>query len=65
MAKKVHSVSVKGLLEVDFNNGIGVITEVTKDNEIPYNFFDIINEFNGKSVSIVIKEEQDIEPIKE
>lgn len=65
MAKKVHSVNLKGFLELDFDKGQARITEVTKDAENVYDFFEIINEFNGKSISFSIKEEQDLEPIEE
>jgi len=65
MAKKVHSIGVKGILDVNFDEGIARITEVTKDSEQVYDFFEIINEFNGKSISFSIKEEQDLTPIEE
>lgn len=65
MAKKTHSVQVKGVLDVDFNSGVGRIIEITKDEEIPYDLFEIINEFNGKSVTLTLKEDQDLQPIEE
>lgn len=65
MAKKVNSVNVKGVLELNFEEGLGRITEITKDDEIPYNLFEILNEFNSKTVTISIKEEKELEPIEE
>ena len=65
MAKKVHSVGVKGVLELNFDEGIARITEITKDSEQVYDFFEIINEFNGKSISFSIKEEQDLIPLED
>lgn len=65
MAKKVHSVNLKGVLEIDFNQGTARITEVTKDAEYVYDFFEVLNEFNGKQISIALKEEQELEPIED
>lgn len=65
MAKRVNSASLKGLLEVDFNKGEATVTEIVKDIESEYDFFEILNEFNNKSVSITIKEENDIQPIED
>jgi len=65
MAKKIHSVTVKGFLEINFNEGKAIIREITKESENPYDFFKILDEFNGKHISVQIKEEQDLEPIEE
>ena len=65
MAKKVHSVGVKGKLEISFDEGVAHITEITKESELTYDFFEILNEFNGKTVSITIKEEQDLAPLED
>jgi hypothetical protein len=56
MAKKVHSVSVKGFLDV----GQMEITEITKEAENTYDFLKIIQDFDQKNVSITIKEEQEL-----
>ena len=54
MAKKVHSVSVKGL----FDMNVMEITEVKKDQgDFVYDFKKILEEFDGKNISVTIKEE--------
>lgn len=62
MAKRVNSASFKGLLEIDWQTGKLEITEVTKESEDTYNIGDVLNEFNGKTVTFTIKEEEAIEP---
>lgn len=61
MAKKTHSVSLKGILDMD----TGVIEEVTKDDVNNYNFIEILKEFHDKQVSITIKEETELPVIEE
>ena len=53
MAKKVHSVSLKGIL--DMNNV--EVHEITKDGEFVYDLKKILHDFHDKQVNIVIKEE--------
>ena len=65
MAKRVNSAQLKGILDVSFDEGVGTITEIVKDEENVYNLFDLLNEFNGKTISITIKEENDIHPVEE
>jgi len=60
MAKKVNQVGFKGILDVDFNTGEGTITEIVKEVENVYNFFETLMEFNGKHVTISIKEENEL-----
>lgn len=59
MAKKVHSVSLKGYLDTS----TGTVTDITKDGEYVYDLQEILNEFHDKHVSISIKEEIELEPI--
>lgn len=59
-SKKIHSINLRGILDMDTME----ITETTKDSEYVYDFLKILQEFNGKQVSVQIKEEQDL-PIKE
>lgn len=40
------------------------VTELTKDDELRYDFKEILSEFNGKQVSITIKEENEL-PVKD
>ena len=59
-SKKVNQVSLKGELNMDLVE----ITEVTKEAEFVYDFKAILHEFDGKQVSITIKEENEL-PVKE
>lgn len=65
MAKRVNSAQLKGVLDVSFEEGFGTITEIVKDEENVYNLFELLNEFNGKQISVTIKEENDIQPVEE
>lgn len=60
MAKRKNSASLKGTLDVDFNIGTAVVTEIVKDVEYEYDFFALLSEFNGKSVTISIAEENEL-----
>lgn len=60
MAKRVHSVALKGIL-LDGN----IIEELGKKTDDPSEFFsllEILEEFRGKNVAITIKEEQSVDP---
>lgn len=63
--KSVNQTTGKGILEIDFESGIATITEITKDDEVPYNFFEILEKYNGKQVSFSIREENLVQPISE
>ena len=65
MAKRVNSAQLKGVLDISFDEGTGTVTEIVKDVENVYNLFELLEEFNGKSISITIKEENDIQPVEE
>lgn len=56
MAKKVHSISIKGNLDV----GTMELTEITKDAENVYDFLKILQEFDGKTVKFSIAEEEEL-----
>jgi hypothetical protein len=60
MAKKVHAVTLKG----NFDLSLMEITEVTKEAENTYDFLELLREFDGKQVSISIKEEEEL-PVKD
>lgn len=60
--KKSNTVGFKGTLEVDFLTGNGTVTD--KDGNV-FNFFKELTEFNGKNVTISIKEENELETIDE
>lgn len=59
-SKKVHQVNLKGLLELDTME----ITETAKEDIFTYDFLSILRDFDGKQVSITIKEENEL-PVKE
>lgn len=59
-SKKVNSVNLKGALDL----GTMEIVEQTKEAEYTYDFLAILREFDGKQVSIMIKEENEL-PLKE
>lgn len=63
--KSVNQVSGKGYLELHFDEGRATITEITKDDEVTYDFFELLNRYNLKHVSFTIKEEQPVEPIED
>ena len=60
MAKKTTATNVKGILDIQE----GVITEITKDAENVYSLSEILNEYDGKTVTFSLKEEQEL-PVKE
>lgn len=65
MAKRVNSASFKGQLDIDWSLGALILTESTKDGDFEYSLTELLDEFNGKTVSFTIKEEDVIAPIDE
>lgn len=65
MAKRTNSAQLKGKLDIDWSLGELVITESTKDGEFEYSLSKLLEEFNGKNVTLSIKEEDQIAPIDE
>jgi hypothetical protein len=59
-SKKVHTVNLKGILDLDTME----ITEQAKEAEFTYDFLEILRDFDGKQVSISVKEENDL-PVKD
>ncbi|ANB49253.1 YonK family protein [Bacillus velezensis] len=59
-SKKVHQINVKGYFDMD----VMEVTEQTKEAEYTYDFKEILSEFNGKNVSITVKEENEL-PVKD
>lgn len=59
-AKKVHSISITG----DFSLDTMEIVEVTKDAEYTYDFLSILKDFDGKNITVTLKEQDEI-PVKE
>jgi hypothetical protein len=60
VAKKVHAITLKGTLDLD----VMEITEQTKEAENTYDFLSVLREFDGKQISISIKEEEEL-PVKD
>lgn len=58
-SKRNHSVVLSGLLDVDD----GTITEYVNDADIVYNLEEIIRAFNGKEVSITVRETNELESV--
>jgi hypothetical protein len=62
MAKRVHSVSLKGVFDINdlIIEEFDPKTETTKI----YSLRDILEDFDGKSVSFSVKEEQPVKSIE-
>ncbi|MED1863246.1 YonK family protein [Fictibacillus nanhaiensis] len=60
MAKRLKSVQLKGL----FDMGVMEIEEATKDSINTYDLKDLLSEFDGKTITISIKEEDEL-PVKD
>jgi hypothetical protein len=58
-SKKNTTVSLNGLLDYDE----GTITEQLKDADLVYRFDEILRQFDGKEVSIMIKESTELESV--
>lgn len=58
-SKRNTSVSLNGLLDLDD----GTITETTKDADLVYRFDEILRQFNGRNVTISIKESSELETV--
>jgi hypothetical protein len=58
MAKKDHPVSFNGVLEVETME----ILEEDKNGQYVYDLLEELKQFDGKKVSIKIKEELSVEP---
>lgn len=56
MGKKTTSSNVKGVLDITND----LVTEITKDNEIEYSLSELLAEYDGKHVTITIKEEKEL-----
>lgn len=58
-SKRNHSVTLTGMLDIDD----GTITEYVNDADIIYNINEIIRAFNGKEVSITVRETNELESV--
>lgn len=65
MAKRTNSAQLKGKLDIDWSLGELIVTESTKEGDFEYSLTKLLEEFNGKTISLSIKEEDTIAPIDE
>ncbi|MFS0643694.1 YonK family protein [Siminovitchia sp. 179-K 8D1 HS] len=65
MAKRKNQTSGKGYLELNFDEGYGRITTVTKDEEFVYDFFKILKDYDGKHISFSLSEELELPTVDE
>ena len=65
MAKRTNSAQLKGQLDIDWSLGELIVTEETKEGVFEYSLGKLLEEFNGKAITISIKEEDSISPIDE
>lgn len=63
--KSVNQTSGKGYLEINFNEGKATLTEIVKDEEFVYDFFEVLEKYNMKNINFSIKEENPVEPIED
>lgn len=63
--KTVNQTTGKGILEIDFATGVATITEITKDEEIVYDFFEILERYNNTTISFRLAEENPLNPVEE
>ena len=65
MAKHKTSTNLKGILDFSISDQMGTMTEITKDQEKVYDLLDILNKYNGKTISISIRQEEEIVALDE
>lgn len=63
--KLTNSASGKGILDLDFSSGKATLTFIKKNEELQYDFFELLERFNGKMISFSITETNEAETIVE
>lgn len=63
MAKRTNSIQLKGKLDIDWTLGELIVTESIKDGDFKYSLNKLLEEFNGKNITLSIKEEESIATI--
>lgn len=63
MAKRTNSIKLKGKLDIDWTLGELIVTESVKDGDFKYSLNKLLEEFNGKNITLSIKEEDSITTI--
>lgn len=64
MGKRTNSSKFKGELTVELENEHITITTITKEAEFVYDLLAELESYNGKTVSISITEDKELEPIE-
>lgn len=66
MSKTTNRTAGKGVLNLDFSTGKGTITLVDNNGgETTWDFFEILEMYNGKNISYSFAEDISLEPIEE
>lgn len=66
MSKTTNRTAGKGILDLNFQEGRGTITLVDKDGgETTWDFFEILELYNGKNISYSFAEDVEIQPIED
>jgi len=55
----------KGILDIDWQSGKATITKVTKKGEFVYDFFEVLEKYNGEEISFSISVKEEQSPIEE
>lgn len=55
-SKKINQVTLKGELNMDLVE----VTEITREGEFVYDLKEILQEFNGKNITLTLKEENEL-----
>ncbi|MFJ3387507.1 YonK family protein [Lysinibacillus sp. NPDC086135] len=63
MAKRTNSIKLKGKLDIDWTLGELIVTDSVKDGDFKYSLNKLLEEFNGKNITLSIKEEDSIATI--
>ena len=61
MAEVKHSISLKGVIDVEEMT----ITEIVKDEEKTYNLLEVLGRFDGQNATLSIVEKTSLDPIDE
>lgn len=63
--KDIQASNGKGFLSIDWTSGKATLTEIKKDEELTYDFFETLEKYNNKEISFSIKVENSQQPIEE
>ena len=63
--KNTQSSKGKGFLEINWDEGKGTLTKVEKDEEKVYDFFEMLNKYNGQNITFSISVDEEQQPIED